>query len=216
MTTRARLTTLLILAVALIASSGCLFSPPEKPGGTTDGPVYLPYTTTDNLIQNFIEAWNHMDYPEYRDNILYDGQELASDGANYEAFKFYFIEPDDTYGPSWGIEEEKAHTEALFSGDVSQDGSTPGVESITLHFENLSTWSPPTNPFEVEGDSYPSGTQYRRYQTDMDINLKGTIEGTEVNVLLVHDKVEFYVIPVDVDGSTEYRLWKWRDIDNGS
>ena len=216
MTTRARLTTLLILAVALLASSGCLFSPPEKTGGNDNGPEYLAYDSPDNLIHNFIEAWNYMDFPEYRDNILYDGEQLATDGSAYEAFKFYFIEPDDTYGPSWGIEEEKTHTEALFSGNPSQDGTTPGVESISLRFENLSVWSPPTNPFEVEGDPYPAGTQYRRYQTDMDINLKGTIEGSEVNVLLVYDKVEFYVIPVEVDGATEYRLWKWRDIDNGS
>jgi len=109
MTTRARLTTLLILAVALLASSGCLFSTPEKPGGDTDGPEYLDYTTPDNMMTNFVEAWNHMDFAEYRDHILYDGEELANDGASYEAFKFYFIE-DTGDGPSWGIEEEKAHT----------------------------------------------------------------------------------------------------------
>ncbi len=215
MTTRARLTTLFILAVALLASSGCLFNPTEKVGPDDPGPEYLNYNTAENLIQNFKEAWNHMDYTEYRDHILYDGEAAAPDGEDYEAFKFYFIEDDGEYGDSWGVEEEKIHTEALFSGNSSQDGDTPGVESISLTFENLSVWSVPTNPFNVEGDSYPAGTQFRRYQTDMDINLKGTIEGTEINVLLVNDTVEFYVIPIDVDGSTEYRLWKWLDLDQG-
>ena len=215
MTTRARLTTLFILAVALLASSGCLFTPQEKVGGEDPGPEYLSYDTADNLILNFKEAWNHMDFQEYRDNILYNGEMASPDGEDYEAFKFDFILPDDNYGPSWGIEEEKSHTEALFSGNSSADGTTPGVESITLHFENLSVWSVPTNPFNVEGDSYPAGTQFRRYQTDMDINLKGTIQDSDVNVLLVNDTVEFYVIPVDVDGSTEYRLWKWLDLDQG-
>ncbi|MBC8367186.1 hypothetical protein H8E52_07240 [bacterium] len=211
MTTRARLTTLLILAVALLASSGCLFSTPEKPGGGDDGPTYLDYTTPDNLMANFVEAWNHMDFAEYRDQILYDGEEMASDGGTYEAFKFYFIE-DTGEGPSWGIEEEKAHTQALFSGNPSQDGATPGVESIDLRFNPASVWSVPDNPFEVQGDTFPVGTQFRSYLTDMTINLKGTIEGSEVNVLLVRDTVRFYTIPVDGDN---YRLWKWIDISQG-
>jgi len=211
MTTRARLTTLLILAVALLASSGCLFSPTEKVGGD-DGPEYLPYDTRDNLITNFVEAWNHMDFGEYRDNILYDGQMEAPNDQTYEAFKFYFIENDDTYGDSWGVEEEKTHTEALFSGNPALDGS-PGVSGIDLSFSSVSVWSTPTNPLFVEGDEYPSGTQFRRYQTDMSITLKGTnnqgYSGYEIN-----DVVEFYSIPVDVNGSTEYRLWKWLDIGN--
>ncbi len=212
MTTRARLTTLLILAAALLASSGCLFSPPEKGGGGDDGPTYLDYTTPDNLMNNFEEAWNHMDFAEYRDHILYDGEEEATDGATYAAFKFYFIDDSGEYGPSWGIEEEKEHTEALFSGNPSQDGTTPGVESIDLNFVPAGVWSVPDNPFDVEGDTFPSGTQYRTYQTDMTINLKGTIEGTEVNVLLVGDTVRFYTIPVQGD---QYRLWKWFDIQQG-
>jgi len=213
MTTRARLTALLILAVALLASSGCLFSPPEKDDPVITGPEYLDYTTQDNLIANFEEAWNHMDFTEYRDNILYDGEMAAPDGETYAAFTFYFIIPDDIYGESWGIEEEKDHTEGLFSGNDALDGG-PGVKNITLHFSNITIWSDPDNPLEVYGDEYPVGTKVRRFQTDLSIELKGTnsdgYSGYEVN-----DHVDFFVIPVDVDGSTEYRLWKWRDIGNG-
>jgi len=173
----------------------------------------IVYDTPDAVIEAFTDIWNDMDFPEYRDYLLYDGETPAADRETYTAFKFYFIVPDDQYGASWGFAEEKEHTERLFSGSDALDGS-PGVKTITLHLSPITTWEAPANPYEVEGDTYPEGTQVRRYQTDLSIELKGTnndgYSGYEVN-----DHVDFFVIPVDVDGSTEYRLWKWRDIGNG-
>ncbi len=200
----------LVLIAALIL--GCSSS---SDPGTGDPASEYNWESPGDAIGSFTEIWNHMDFAEYRDFALYDGEELATDGAAYSAFKFYFVDDTGEYGPFWGCEEEKEHTEALFSGNPSQDATTPGVESVALNFVPAGAWSDPDNPLEVEGDEYPDGTQYRTYQTDLTVNLKGTIEGTEVNVLLVRDTVRFYVIPVGDPENPEYRLWKWMDLTQG-
>ncbi len=209
MTRKTALVPLLLVASLILGCSSS--TDPETEDPTTE---YI-WESPGDAILSFTEIWNHMDFAEYRDYALYDGEELAIDGATYEAFKFYFIDDTGEFGPVWGIEEEKEHTEALFSGNPSQDGTTPGVEGIDLNFVPAGDWAAPDNPIEVEGDEYPDGTQYRTYQTDLTVNLKGTIEGTPVNVLLVRDTVRFYVIPVGDPENPEYRLWKWFDIQQG-
>lgn len=211
-TKRARLTTLLILAVALLATSGCLFSPPEKNDDNTPPAVeFGSYATPDGLVDNFVTAWEYMVISEYRDNILYPGTE-------YNSFVFYLLpdamDPNGEELPdSWGYDEEVDHISGLFSGNPSEDGSTPGVESISLELEPFGTWNAPSDPYQVEGDAYPEGTMARRYRTDMTITLEGENPGG-YNGFLINDVIELYAIPVSTDGSTEYRLWKWRDINN--
>ena len=173
-------------------------------------PEYSDYSTPDSLIANFVIAWNWMDLTEYRDHLLHDGELAAPDGGFYAAFKFYFIVPSDTYGPSWGIEEEKDHTGELFSGNDALNGD-PGVKGITLRFVPLSEWTELTEPGDVDGDTYPEGTQFRSYVTDLNIELKGP-NGDDFNGYEVNDQIEFYVIPVDIEGATLWRLWKWRDM----
>jgi len=46
-------------------------------------------------------------------------------------------------------------------------------------------------------------------------NLKGSIEGTEINVFLVRDTIKFFVIPVNGLGGQGYRLWKWINMNGG-
>jgi hypothetical protein len=194
-----------ILASLLV--SGCSNSTDP----VDEGPEYLDYSTPDNVIDNFVTAWNEMDIAEYRDVILYAGDPLTREEDYYAEFKFYFI---DYYseGLLWNLEEEQTHTQALFSGEPNDTGITPGVESIDLRFNAAGVWSAPDNPLEIFGDEYPAGTLFRNYLTDAVLNLKGTIEGTDVNVLLIRDTVRFYVIPVE---GGEYRLWKWVDIEQG-
>ena len=194
-----------ILASLLV--SGCSNSTDP----VDEGPEYLDYSTPDNVIDNFVTAWNEMDIAEYRDVILYAGDPLTREEDYYAEFKFYFI---DYYseGLLWNLEEEQTHTQALFSGDPGSGGITPGVESVSLRFNAAGLWTAPDNPIEVFEDEYPIGTRYCTYLTDMTIILTDTIEGSDVNVLLVRSTVRFYVIPVE---GGEYRLWKWIDIEGG-
>lgn len=198
--------TLTIILSALVLA-GCSNSTDPA----DEGPEYLDYSTPDNVIDNFVTSWNEMDIAEYRDVLLYTGDPLGREEGVYAEFKFYFIE-DTGEGPYWGLDAERTHTGALFGGNSSPDGTTPGVESVDLRFNAAGDWSAPDNPFEVQGDEYPDGTLYRTYQTDASFYLRGAIEGSQVNVLLVRDTVRFYVIPI---GEGEYRLWKWLDIDPG-
>lgn len=210
--TRARITLLLILAVALFATSGCLFSPPEKHDDDDDTVEFGPYATPDELVDNFLVAWEHMVLEEYRDQILYDGEEPIVGGANCEQFKFYFI-IDSFDDPFWGYDLEVEHTDALFSGNPGLD-ETPGVESISLHLTQMSSWSTINEGAPVMGDAAPAGTKFKPFRTNMTINLKGTMPDGTTNAFLVDDVIQFYVVPADVDGSTEYRLWKWIDVSN--
>jgi hypothetical protein len=194
--------------ITILSATLLLISCSSSTDPVDEGPEYLDYSTPDNVIDNFVTAWNEMDIAEYRDVILYAGDPLAREEDYYAEFKFYFID-----GFSWGLEDEETHTEHMFSGEPSNGGSTPGVQDIDLFFSPSGDWQSPDNPYWVEGHTYPEGTVYRNYQTDLTVSLNGTVEGTEVNVLLVRDIVRFYVIPLD-DG-TGYRLWKWMDVGQG-
>ena len=210
--TRVRITLLLILAVALFATSGCLFSTPEKPSDGDDTVEFGSYTTPAELVDNFLLAWEHMVLEEYRDQILYNGEDPIVGGGDCEQFKFYFID-DETYEfPFWGYDLEVEHTEALFSGNPGLD-DTPGVESVSLHLEQATPWLAVSG--EVQGDLAPAGTQRKTFTTNMTIYLKSAIPGSDnITAFLVDDTIQFYVVPVDVDGVTEYRLWKWLDVSN--
>ena len=208
--TRARITLLIIMAMALLAMSGCLFSPPEKTDDDDTTVEFGSYDTPDGLVDNFVLAWENMVLEEYRDQILYNGEELTLDGSAYEQFKFYFI-ADSYEDPFWGYGSEVDHTQALFSGDPGEN-DTPGVESIELSLNPFSDWSDYTGA-TVEGDPAPTGCKGKTYYTNMTIQLKGTF-GDDITAFLVDDMIRFYVIPVDVNGTTEYRLWKWLDVAN--
>lgn len=200
-----------LLSCCLLLSCGGSGS--LDPGDGSGGPDYAPYDNPDALLANFVECWNHMDFAEYRDAILYDGLTPAADGAAYEPFKFYFIAPHDFYGRFWSVAEEAAHTETLFSGAPAMDGS-PGVAFMDLEFVGLSDWLAPLNPYTVEGDPYPEGTRFKRFQTHLDLSLKEcNSEGHDA--YRVGDVVDLYVIPVMAGDQVEYRLWKWRDLDRG-
>ena len=211
--TRVRITLLLILAVALFATSGCLFSTPQKPDDTDDTVEFGPYTTPTELVDNFLLAWEHMVLEEYRDEILYNGEEPIVGGADCEQFKFYFLAGGDDYDePFWGYDLEVEHTDALFSGDPGID-DTPGVESISLHLTQATSWMPVAGL--IQNDLAPPGTQFKAFDTNMTIYLESAIPGSDnITAFLVDDTIWFYVVPVDVDGATEYRLWKWLDVSN--
>jgi hypothetical protein len=215
----------LSLALLIPLSGGCLFSPPEKPS-EPGGPVdYFPYDSPDNLIKNFVLAWEAMDAAEYRDHILYNSDnENATDGEPYATFVFYYAAGNDIWGeplPDYQTyEEEVANVQRMFSGNPGvgpQGQEVPGIESIDLTLIKNQTWSPPTDPDDVEGDPYPEGTQRVIYESNMLITLKGTIPDTDITGFTVDDLLEFHVIPVTANEGTaeerqEWRLWKWRDL----
>lgn len=220
---------LLLLVLALPFATGCLFNtPPDDPQPEPLLP-YKPYydpdpeTAQNNLVDNFIAAWNNRDFPEYRDSILYNGIDPATDGLAYEPFIFYYMQADgeDPVPVYNTLEEELAKVNRMFKGQQGQDqqgNPVPGIREIDLELIATGSWANPTNPDEVDGDPYPVGTKWRYFSTIMLILLNGTY-GTSTTGWNVNDGLIFYLIPIQEENTTapgtyhtEYRLWKWRDV----
>ncbi len=194
----------LIPAMLLIMLGACTL-PPEE--------LRDPYPAPNNVVTGLTQIWVEMDSDTYIQRVLYDSDEISSDGQAYDAFEYIFSEPVDGHGSSWSLGNEIAAAMAIMSGDGSDSGM-PGVESIVLSFQGEDDWVAPEGN-DVEGDPFPDGTLMRQYQTDMRINLKGNIEGSEVDFLEIDDSLIFYVIPVDGIDGQGYRLWKWLDLSSG-
>lgn len=223
-------TVLPLLLILLAGSTGCLFSQRKEDPLPEPPQSYLPYydsdplVAIDNLIENFVRAWENRDVVEYRDSILYNDQD-ATDGNTYEFFHFYFDPagqvPGQTFPAFELFEREVGRATNMFSGQKGQDhlgNEIPGILSIALDLFPENSWEDPPGG-TVEGHSYPDGTMRRFYGTNMLITLEGNIGSSDINAWEVQDRLVFHVIPVrqendDTPGTyhTVYRIWKWRDI----
>ncbi len=205
----------ILCLLPLLLSAGCILDDSDGPSETPPVLQYLAYTDPDNLVENFIRAWENRDIAEYRDHILYDGEQLATDGVAYEPFHFYFgQDPGQTYPPFLTYDSEKETVGNMFAGLKGQDhygNEIPGIRSIALALNAENAWDPPSSDM-VEGHDYPEGTQSRFYSFNMLITLESNIGNSNINAWEVQDRLLFHVVPVETAGGTEYRLWKWRDI----
>ncbi len=215
-----------LLLLLLLATTGCLFGSPVKDGGTDPIEEYLPYTSPDNLVSNFMEAWENQNIDQYRDNILYNNGTAATwaEGSNdFATFTFYFVAGVDQWGDPLPdhqfYEDEWSNAERMFSGNEGRNG-TPGVNSIDIALIANGIWSEPNTDL-IEGDEWPAGTLERVYSTDMTVMLKGNLpDDPDINGFIVTDRLQFRVIPVRVEDSSdqgyhkEYRIWKWHDLEN--
>jgi hypothetical protein len=192
----------LFTMVLLLILVGCAL-PPED--------YRDPYPAPNNVVMAFESAWESMDPETYRNRILYDHDEVTSDGEQYASFEFYFLEPHDTHGASWSFQDELEHVEHLFSGEPSSDGSLGSVELIELELSPITEWTE-LEGANIEGDPFPSGTLFRRFETDLSLILDADSGSEDIDALIVGDIIEFYVIPVDGIDGQGYRLWKWMDL----
>ncbi len=193
---------ILLASATLLVLSGCTLPLDES---------IDPYGSPDALVEGLSSAWSNLDYSVYRDRVLYDDAETTSDGRSYEAFAFYFIEPEDGYGEGWDRSEELEHVARLLSGQPSRDGYYGGLRGMELEFSPLGDWEEPEAD-EIKGDDYPEGLVWRRYGTSLNIELDGAGGSSGIDALEIGDVVDFYVIPVDGIDGQGYRLWKWQDV----
>jgi len=231
MTRRSKTLPLLLLLSLLTLGAGCLFGTPTEPPPPEPPREYLPYydpnptTAMNNLVENFITAWERLDDKQYRDSILYKGTELATDGSLYQVFTFYYDRRLDPDLPELDLyDREVQRATRMFGGlpGQDQDGTViPGIKSINLSLDPNNSWANPDDPDHVDGDPYPVGTKWRSYNTTMLITLKSNIGDSQINGWDVKDLLIFHVIPIQVENTnapgnyhTVYRLWKWRDIIN--
>jgi hypothetical protein len=201
------------MSVILLAAANC-GKDSTGPDGSDPAVLYHASTHPDSVVANFVLAWEARDLAGYRDQILYDGTLEAPDGEVYQAFKFYFAgdSGDPELPDTLCCDEELAVVGKMFAGQPGMSG-TPGIKVISMTLEPFAAnWQPPGDQDHVEDDPYPPGTLQRYYSTDILIELKSEIPGTDINAFVITDRLWFHVIPVQVGNQVEYRVWKWRDI----
>lgn len=191
-------TSLLWVAILVVTTgllSGCgIFSPDEtkeKPPVDT-GPGIVPQTTQDAVVNNFKVSYEKKLIEEY-DKVL------------DENFVFYFAQTDvDQLGvePSWNRAAEMASATKMFTG---QPGTTPGGQPQEPITGFQLTLNPDTPAWDDNVPAQYAGTQRRSYSVTMTVTFQG---GGTVAVRGIQD---FYVAPVQVNGTTLYKLRYWVD-----
>lgn len=179
-------------------------------------PEYVAYDSPDNLVANLAVAWERLDLTEYRDSILYLGVELATDGEFYQHFMFYYDRSWDPDLPEYDtLDREIQRVAVIMSGLPGQDSQgnvIPGIKSISVTLTPNGVWADPIDPDEVDGDPYPPGTQWRSYDADILVTLKANIGDTDISQWRVLTTFIFHCIPVQAEGGTRWKLWKWREV----
>ncbi|MBM4117408.1 hypothetical protein FJ251_06625 [bacterium] len=191
----------LLLAVACDGDSERRLTPPPAD--------YLPNDSPDNLVLNVVKAWETMDAAGYA-ALLYDGVLEADDGEVYAPFKFYYDRSLDPSLPEIDLyDRELVRTAAMLGGEPG-DG-VPGIEDVEMTLMANGLWQTVAGGV-VDDDPCPENAQWRSFETDMTLTLESTIGGSDIYIWLVEDRLIFHCLPILVDGETEWRLWKWRDI----
>lgn len=187
--------TLLLLTAFL---GGCGIFSPDEPTDVPDTPIEpYPLATTENqLVQNFIDAHNDRNFPEY-DLLLHDD------------FEFRFADEDVDPGSGipffWDRQTDVASTEAMFSGKPGKIDPETGVQqspvqSINLTLSPRNTWSSQGIPEEFESE------KWREYDVIMSVNYDNG------NVAQVTGYQRFYIKQVTLESGTQvWKLRVWRD-----
>ena len=177
--------------IALLALTGCIFSPdegddppPTVPGDTS---VLVFPDTEKKLMDNFKVIYEKMDYDNYVDL-------LASD------YKLMLLQDTiDDWGltqPFFNYDDEVRIHERIFSGDAVTDSKgnlQPGISSIkVILLEQRGVWEPigPDHP-------YFSDAQFALFDVEFEF-----YRGVGEPKLLVDGQIEFYLVKsqVEVDG----------------
>jgi hypothetical protein len=212
------LITVLFTIALLLGGSDC--DRALGPGDLADDTVpFEPPIDPDALIDNFIRAWETMDLEAYGDHILYDGELSSPDGRTYAPFVFYFIDYPQNSAQVQGYEAELANAGRIFSGNPGRNGEVPGIAGITLRMMKRQDWTDPVGE-RVHGDPYPQGSKRCVFDIDMFFALASEYvprAGAEpMTGFTVTHRQEFHVIPVQIGepgaGYTEYRMWKWQEL----
>lgn len=127
---------LLVLALALTAAGGCIFSPDPEPCTDCNITPGLPFPdTADKLMANFQTVYERMDIDEFR-KLIHPDYITILQASTYNQF------PD--VGTTLDVNEELRIHERMFSKSDQTDplgALVPGVQSISFQaFARQGTW----------------------------------------------------------------------------
>ncbi len=201
----------LLCCLGLVLVAGC---GEDNPANVDQGPPdYLPNTSPANLIANLEIAWEAMDAAGYV-ALLYGGEQTATDGAFYAPCKFHCVEGGGLDLPAFWVESREAACAERLLGGLPGD-EFPGVKSLSLDLSPIGTWDAMGGD-EIAGDAFPPTAQWCLHTAGMLVTLKSGIGGGDTDQIAVNGRFLFQCLPVEVEGVTEWRLWKWWDETNRS
>ena len=129
----------LLCCVGLLVAVGC---GKDSPANVDQGPPeYLPNTSPENLIANLEMAWEAMDASGYAD-LLYGGEQPATDGAFYAPFKFHFVEGGGLDLPAFWVKSGDTLCATRMMGGLAGDG-LPGIKSVAIQLSPIGDWGVP-------------------------------------------------------------------------
>jgi hypothetical protein len=182
----------------VLAFHGCAFDPPPKP--ILPEPIPLN-DTPHNTLRRF--------------DLVYEQKKLQDYEVLFASnFRFTFSsqsDPDlaDTYGTSWGKDDEIESTQHLFEGFTDSNGDFQAqAGTIELAFEG----------FSIVDDPYrPDSGAYYKFVIVPSVQLRLAILGG--NEVIVHAPHDLYLVRGDVavlDDAQEARddrwyVWRWDD-----
>ena len=115
---------ILPFVVMILLAAGCWnpFQPKEK--GPGKGEEYLPRTSPENVLHNFVLAYKRKDYVQYQPLF-------------HQEYKFHFaqvdIDRDPTIPQEWGLSQELASAEGMFADplvSINLSLSVTNVDSL--------------------------------------------------------------------------------------
>jgi hypothetical protein len=174
--------------LVLVAASGCIFSPKDDDGDTPPPPApsYRAPTHPDSVTLNFRDIYADMNIDAYRDMLHPDYKFILKPGSGDDEFYNY-----DT--------EVQIHDNIFASRPGGPDGTIPPITGINIVMNALGAWqaiSPEDANFGgVDG-------QWRQFNVEMVFT-----RPAPATTFIVEGESLFYVIPVQVEGRTEYRLY---------
>jgi len=175
-------------------------------------PAYLPNDSPQHLVQNLVLAMQGLD-PEGYAALLYDGSALATDGERYAPFSFSFDQSVDASLPTaWSLPAELACQETLLGEEPGEGVS--GVASLTVEPTASGDWQAVAGG-EVEGDPCPAEALWQSFDLELALVLKVPVEDAIIGFAAL-DAALLYCLPVQVAGGSEWRLWKWREVADGT
>lgn len=199
------------LVVLITAAGGCIFSPDNSNnnGGGGGQPQYPEATTPDQLMENFKNCYDAMDYSTYADKIL------------HPEFKFVFAAdtPEAIAGPTGYLDhdQELQTTQNMFEGHTGTDPVTGQVKDPVQDVQFTSLIKSATDWEAVpSNDPYFPDSLKALYDVDISFVLEGGL-----NQFRVQSQQLFFVKAVQVqqsDGTLKdiYKLIGQQDFDSGA
>jgi hypothetical protein len=205
---RKPLVSFLFVALALIGTSGCIFSP-DKDDPKPEPPAPIPGNDTpENTMRRFMATY------EQKKGIEYEG--LFTNDFTFEFSNAVDPTLAAQYASGWFKEDERISAQNLFQGFTNGSGLfVPAATSIDI---NLAPVAPQPDP------TAPDLIRYYQLQSEVDATIvvpPGTGQTEETTYLVDNNVHRFFLIrgdaaagnlaPEQPADSLHWYIYRWRD-----